>query len=61
MDEIEIIKERIRGLEGDYLNLMQYSMKRIWQLEKTINWLSLATSLSFLLAFLLIAHVAKWI
>lgn len=61
MDEIEIIKERIHGLEGDYLNLMQYSMKRIWQLEKTINWLSLATSLSFLLSFLLIAHVAKWI
>ncbi len=59
--EIEEFKARVRLLEKDYVTLSVTLFNKIYSLEKTINYLGLATSISFLLSFLLIGHVAKWI
>lgn len=59
--EIEEFKARVRLLEKDYITLSVTLFNKIYSLEKTINYLGLATSISFLLAFLFIGHIAKWL
>lgn len=54
--EIESINEKLRALEFHITAREKLLYMQIYKLEKTINWLSIATSLSFLVAFLLIAH-----
>lgn len=57
MSEIENLKERVGDLEKHYIKYSVAVATKLYRLEKTINWLSFATSLSFVLSFLLIAHI----
>lgn len=58
---INNLKDGLRSLELDHIEFTVGVAKKLYSLENTISWLSIATSLSFLLAFLLIAHIARYI
>lgn len=50
-----------REQNKEILWLFSELAKKVHKLDKTINRLSIATSLSFFLAFLLIGHKSGWI
>lgn len=61
MDEIENLKDRIRELEKNYFNFSVSLSEKLYRLEKIINRLTIMTSFSFLIVFLMIGRIAKYI